>query len=757
MIQLFSARIATRTIFPLICLLSGGAALFYEALWTRAFAIILGSTTQAASATFAAFLTGLALGAWILGAYADRIRGLVMAYAALEAAIAVVASGIGLLIHRYSDTLVVALGEVSAYPVFAFPLALALILIPTFLMGGTLPLILALTKRFGGDTGEIGRLYAYNTLGAAVGTLACGFFAIRLFGITNSYFIAAALNLIVATLCIFLPREFRAEPATADAQAGAGIQAVVMEHGNSPEKMKPAPEWLLLMVALSSGLLVLGIEIIWIRMGEFFLGNRVYALTTLLFSVLALLSAGSWLSGHLFKRYARVPLLLLGWILTVAVVSTVLSAVAVGWWIHNQDTFEAYFPLLNTFFIAYRFAETFLLLALVLIPFGTLFPLSLSLSRNIGVRIGGTTGIYYIVNTVGAVIGSLGIGFYAFATVGVFGAVAVIAVLTGILAILMFVLANAKWLSGFSVAAIAFILFLPDGLSLVKPGEIVLMKSEDEYGIFQVIGLPDRTKKVFNNKTELVDHLGNFATSYVQQMQGHLGMFFHPQAHHALVLGSGYGITAGALGIYPSLESVDAVEILPNMVKAADLFQPFNLNYHNNPRVHVFVDDGRHFLALRSNKYDIISINLADPHLPGGSSLFHTEFYDIVKQHLGKGGVVIQHAFGSDVGIILSTLAHSFKYLRLFPSYSNGYNVVASEWPLEFDEDAVKRLTSQPAVHGVLTDLGIHHPERVIQKALRPDDLSTLLRSTDEIATDDRPRIEFSWGRRGTNILFSNE
>ena len=126
------------------------------------------------------------------------------------------------------------------------------------------------------------------------------------------------------------------------------------------------------------------------------------------------------------------------------------------------------------------------------------------------------------------------------------------------------------------------------------------------------------------------------------------------------------------------MEHIDAMEILPAMVSAADRFKPNNFSYHENAKVNVVVGDGRHFLLQQSEPYDIISLNVSDPHLPGGASLFHAEFYELAKQHLAPGGVLIQHVFGQERAIIASTLAASFPHTAFSRSYSNGYNAVAS-------------------------------------------------------------------------------
>ena len=85
--------------------LSGAAALVYETVWTRSFSIILGSTVEAASATFAAFLVGLALGAWLIGRRSPSLRYTLHAYIAIEVCIAILAPLCGVLLHRYADAL----------------------------------------------------------------------------------------------------------------------------------------------------------------------------------------------------------------------------------------------------------------------------------------------------------------------------------------------------------------------------------------------------------------------------------------------------------------------------------------------------------------------------------------------------------------------------------------------------------------------------------------------------------------------------
>tara|TARA_R110001599_G_scaffold353527_1_gene593601 strand:+ start:42138 stop:44399 length:2262 start_codon:yes stop_codon:yes gene_type:complete len=737
-------------ILLLACFLSGAASLFYQILWTRAFSLMLGSTIQAAALIFAAFLTGLAIGAWLFGRFSARLRRPLLAYVVLELGIAVAAVATGLILHHNADSIGAFLGDGATKYTLVFLLAVGMILPPTLLMGGTLPIVLTIAQRNDSRLSIVGRFYGWNTFGAAVGTLVCGFVSIRLLGITSSYYTAMALNLSVALMCALLLAVTRPVASNCPPERSATPRADVL----------PVPESFLLLIAGMSGALVLSLEVIWARMAGFFLGNRTYAFTLLMFTVLTLLAVGAWLSAKLYNGFvatpSRDPYRVFGNLLALSASAVVVSA-AGGWWlIANQVELEANLPDLQTWILGYRFVEAFALLALPLIFLGILFPLAIALSRHCADNIGGTTARYYVVNALGIVVGSLGTGFIGVSYLGSFGMFKLL------VAALLLLTCYSVYRSGrplpvfasvIGMAALGAVLLLPATYPAgLRSGEEILLEVEDEHGVFRATKLRNQNLRVTNNRSELVFHLGAFSTDYVQQMQGHLAIHFNPGARAALVIGSGYGITAGALASYEMIEHVDAVEILPAMVSAADMFMPHNLNYHNNPKVQLTVDDGRHFLVRQNQQYDIISLNVSDPHMPGGSTLFHTEFYDLAKRHLRPGGVLVQHAFGSELAIIARTLAASFPFILFSESYSNGYNVVAAMHPLE---DRVGLQMDLPAT--AVRQLRISARGRPIirPKFLNYDQLPPNLH-TDIVASDDFPAVEFSWNP-GLKTLFINE
>ncbi len=738
-------------------LASGAAALVYQTIWTRAFALVLGSTVEAASATFAAFLVGLAVGAWVFGRWVPPPRRTLQAYLVVEIAIALVAPLVGFAIHSNADLLAGWMGGHGGRVLAPFAIVLGLVLVPTALMGATFPLVLVAARRLGAPLPVMGRLYAFNTLGAALGSLLTGFVLIRALGVGSSLWVAAGLNLLSALCCVpLLRRPLREEEEPPPLPAG--------EPGAAPRSM---PTALLLGIAAGSGLLVLALEIVWTRFASYFLGNRTYAFTTLLACVLLLLSAGSWLSARLYERFAHRERDLFGWTLVVALCASLLSTGGVAWWIEHQRALEPGLPAVGRLLLAYRALETFLLLAPMLLSLGCLFPLSLMCARRAGRPTGRAAGDFYLANTAGSVIGSLAVGFWGVSALGAYGCVAAVAFLTGLLALWVFGDGFARerrrsQASGLAAATLGLTLvpwLVPNQLTVLEAGEELLYRREDQYGVMQVTRGRDGSLEVTNNRTALVYRLGLALTSYVQQMQGHLGLFYNPDARSALVLGSGYGITAGALARYPQLERIDAVEIIPGMFEAADLFAPFHYDYHRDPRVHLHVDDARHFLARSSRRWDVITINVSDAHLPGASPLFHAEFYEVVARHLNEGGVVIQHAFGAETDTVIRTLLHAFADVRMAKGYGNGWNVVAADHELEADGDRANQLLGSPTVRASLESLGIVAPitpSSVMRAAFTREQIERFL-PEGPIATDDRPRLEFAWSSDPAKLLQSNE
>ena len=190
-------RIPAALAFAALC--SGAAALGYETLWARALAIVFGSTVHASATVFAAFMVGLALGAWGFGGWATRTRDVRRAYALTEIAIAITACSVGLVLERFRLPLTTAIGAGGpGRHLGAFGVVLCMVAIPTACMGGTFPLLMVLARRVSQRSEQLGLGYGLNTFGGAAGTLLTAGLAIPLLGVTGSLLLACGLNIAAA-------------------------------------------------------------------------------------------------------------------------------------------------------------------------------------------------------------------------------------------------------------------------------------------------------------------------------------------------------------------------------------------------------------------------------------------------------------------------------------------------------------------------------------------------------------------------------
>src|SRR5688572_5324006 len=269
--------------------LSGAAGLIDQICWVRRAALVFGSTTHALSTVLMVFFLGLALGGWMFGRIAQRVRRPMVTCALLEVGLALlvlatplafgVAENIYGGIHR-------ALPADSAALWAARAGLVALILLPpTFLMGGTLPLfgrqLVRDTKRIGDS---VARLYALNTLGAAAGCTLAGFVLLPRLGMVGSLVVAATLNLIAAGL-MALARVPPVVPTTNEAAPTGGSRRTA---------------WIVGSVVFVSGFVALGQEVVWTRFLALLIRTSVhtYALT------LALVLVGIVLGSLLVARFA---------------------------------------------------------------------------------------------------------------------------------------------------------------------------------------------------------------------------------------------------------------------------------------------------------------------------------------------------------------------------------------------------------------------------------------------------------------------
>ena len=194
---------------------SGISGLIYQVVWTRMLTLVFGHTIYSVSVVLSAFMAGLGLGSYLWGTTIDRAGKPLLIYGKIELLIGLTALFLSYLFSKFSP---IYAWFYSWLPDFFFQtgllktaLAFSLVLIPTILMGATLPIM---AKYFVTDethTGkQVGYLYSINTFGSAAGCLLSGYFLIEYLGVLQTAWLAASINIFVGILCIL--RHKKSEP-----------------------------------------------------------------------------------------------------------------------------------------------------------------------------------------------------------------------------------------------------------------------------------------------------------------------------------------------------------------------------------------------------------------------------------------------------------------------------------------------------------------------------------------------------------------
>src|SRR5436190_8636849 len=208
-------------IFLFFC--SGAAALVYEVVWSRYLSLMFGSTIQAQTVVLAVFMGGLALGNRLIGGRSDLLKKPLAAYGLLEVIVGLYAFFFSW-IYAGADRLFVGVGShlldhAAGLLLLKAGLSVGLLLLPTVLMGGTLPLLAAWLKTQSSDAGRwSARFYSTNSLGAVFGAWLGGFLLIRSLGLVSTLQMTALANVLIGFAALGLARKGSVQTPAADSK-----------------------------------------------------------------------------------------------------------------------------------------------------------------------------------------------------------------------------------------------------------------------------------------------------------------------------------------------------------------------------------------------------------------------------------------------------------------------------------------------------------------------------------------------------------
>ena len=731
---------------------SGCAALIYEIVWFQLLQLVIGSSSISLGILLGTFMGGMCLGSLLMpGAVSPRQHPL-RVYASLEAGIGV----LGLLI-LFGMPLVGGLytawagdGMVSVF-VRAIVAGICL-LPPTMLMGATLPAISRWVKATPEGVSWLGFFYGGNIAGGVVGSLVAGFYLLRVHDVNIATFTAAAINFAVAATAYFV-----------SGRASYDEVARPFEGRESGATGSAPPRHASVYVAIAlSGLTALGAEVVWTRLLSLHFGATVYTFSLILAVFLVGLGVGSTVASLVARDQASARRAL-GW-------CQLLLCGAVAWAAYMLTESLTYWPINPSISTSpwYTFQLDLVRCLWVVLPgailWGASFPLALAAVASSEQDAARLAGGVYAANTVGAIAGSLIASFILIPWIGSSHTEQVIIITCALSSLLMLepaysaaigrkptaetaataesaeqnisassasaAVTSSSWnFAGTIVLALAMVSAgllarsvhqLP-GL-LVAYGRYAATRVGQADVIYVGEGL---------NATVAVSELSNGVRNYhnagkvqassepqdmrLQRMLGHMTTLLPRQAKKVLVIGCGAGVTAGAVSVDPSVAHETIAEIEPLVPRVVSTyFSQHNFDVVRNPKVHIRIDDARHFVETTPEKFDAITSDPLDPWVKGAAMLYTQEFFEMARSHLNPGGVMtlFVQLYESNTDAVKSEIA---TFLDVFPNgvvwgntnEGKGYDLVLFG-PLEtasIDVDAINERLKRPEYEPVARSL----------------------------------------------------
>ena len=761
----------------LIFILSGASALIYEVIWMRQLTLVFGSTVFATSTVLTAFHGGLALGSYYFGRKIDESEmSPLKLYAILEVGIGgfcviwplllSVLTAIYILIYRYITT------EFYTLSLIRFVLTFGILLIPSTLMGGTLPVLTRFfVKRLEQLGTNIGILYALNTFGAVIGTVAAGFILIEALGITWSLRTAIIINMGVALVAWLLAHQ-------AHKIEEVGATSWSRPEGDSDEPtVQPRQvrigvwniqEKTMILLAIGiSGFCALAYEVLWTRILVFFLGSTTYAFATMLAAFLFGIALGSMVFSRWVDRI-RQPVIAFGIVqLGIGLFALVLMPAF-------ESLYGITYALQSTFGGSrfWTFFSCFLVMSLPTFLMGASFPLVTKIYTGNARQLGRSIGNVYAVNTVGSILGSFFAGFILIPLLSVRPSIILAVMLNTAIGLLLVMTgwqvtkvqettAVKHVAQGIGIGvpvlnigfAILVLLTLNQPIFLKstifktqRPGDTVVDYKEGVDATVTTLKDEENAYRLYVDANQAADASRWDSPSH--RVIAHLPLLLHPNPKRALVVGFGMGLTSYSITQHGV--QVDAIELSNGVMSAArEHFTHVNGNIFDNRLFNYSINDGRNHILMTEKKYEMISTGIIHPLVSAGSSNIYTaDFYHLCRKSLTADGVMCQwvplHRLPeTHFKMIVRTFRYVFPETTLWYKYTPDFVIlIGTLEPLSIDyKDFIERSKKSGIREGLaaddldglsLLDSFMMGPKTVLAYA-----------GQGPIHTDNRPRLEF--------------
>lgn len=751
----------------LIYFCSGLCSLIDEVVWVRLLKLTLGNTVYASSIVVSMFMGGLALGALIMSRYADKIKRPLRLYAALEV-IATISALLMPYLLRVADIayrwyFAKYLPSPTELLLVQIIVSAMLLLVPATVMGSTLPLLGRYLTTLQQQVGRlVGRLYALNTFGAAMGCFLAGFVLIRAAGVMGTLYIAAVINLFVALGGWVLSRSY-------DATEEVLPERPVPE-AKSATITRPAEhkQYVLMAAFFFSGLISISYELIWMRSVTFLLGGFTYVFSAVLTIYLLGNVIGAWLGSRLSKRLKN-PSVGFGVSLTCL---GLLGILYIPWmntsnWL-TRNVMPLFGGLLEIHGAKVMFWPMFYSTFLFLLPATTMgigFPLALQAWSNYRHKVGQTAGTVYAVNTIGAVLGGILAGFLLIPVFGVQLSITILGlagIWIGLIMVQLFAV-NIVVIQRISYLIIAVGLTIGAARIPTNLFEKQFVKKENTWllalneGVTTTVSVHQDAKRYRTLRASGIQVAGDAKGVFrvPQKVLGHLGIFLNKNARSVLSVGFGSGETTACMSQH-NLNHIECVEISPELVEISlEYFKHINLGDRLDKKIKMVYMDAKNYLHLTPSRYDLIVNDCINPRqFADNASLYTKEYLQDALDHLNPGGIFGTYLPVTEMPIsctnsILGTISEVFPYVTIWfpitaPSAYDFWYIAGSKEPQLFSPKYIEEQMQSEEIKDSVSFINFLDSQYVLSCYVGDqDDLKRYLEKYN-LNSDYRPFVEFT-------------
>jgi spermidine synthase len=768
----FSPRGGRAILYSLI-FASGAAGLIYQVAWHKYLAILLGAQARATAVVLGIFLGGISLGYWCFGKWTRWKRwNLLLVYCLVE-----VALGFWGFCFPYLFKGAMAVVP-KMYATFGLTnivtdivLSTLLIGLPTFLMGGTLPLLTqGLSENLNEASKTHARIYGFNTVGACLGCLIAGYVLVPQTDLPFTVTLAGLINVTVGLVCYFCFAKWSQVQEVAPPAASEKAAAF------TPAQLN------LLVVGFFSGFYLISLETVFIRLMSLSTGASNYNFTL----VVALFIFGLGVGSLIVKDIGKYTVSRLFWNqiwVSVGLLAIYFSGDYWSYWVHLLRASLRDIPQNFYFFQFLLGTGFFALLAFPIGLCGLTLPLCFHLMKDTKEGLGERVGQLYGLNTVGSVLGAIIGGYFILDFIDLpqlfklcVLMASVTAVTTGMLYVSVMKPSRFSLVASGAIGALTLVgtLIAPDyakdrwvqpfrhpapteatykgarafGNYLSRNTEIIQWDDgpNTSLGVGRsVYQGKEVSRTVFVNAKSDGNTRGDYFTTV---LLAHLPALFAQSPKEACVIGFGTGITIGTLTLYPEIQNINVVEISNTIINNRHYYDAYNHEVSRNPKVHINEMDAFRYLGGTQKKFDLVISEPSNPWVSGIENLYSLEFYKTARAKLNPKGVFTQwiHTYSFNdqlLQMVMHTMGEVFPYLSVYQLKGGDLALVATVEPITREDlvRAAQRMGSSPALKKDLDTAGIDRLETLLALEMVPWPIAKVFGASGDIHRLESPRL----------------